>query len=233
MFETALLEEERELLWDDELVLLELVAVDALVVLGEVEAGVEPAFGVKLLLPVPKPSAAASLPLPSTVMMSLVSRDVMVRWPLALSDATTNAGPELMALMRSPIVSVPVEVYCVMLVPSSMLNVPPARMPSVDNGVFAVTGTVLVPVAGAGAELELDDVPEDDVELVDEDEELLEEPLRTCCIRAVSWDFVRVNASLLAMLARPLPRLVSASCMTVMSESSADCAWLCACACCQ
>lgn len=80
----------------------ELDAVDALDVFA--------AVGVKLLLPVPKPSAAASLPLPSMVMMSVVFRAVMVRWPLALSDAVTNAGPELMALMRSPTVSVPVDV---------------------------------------------------------------------------------------------------------------------------
>jgi hypothetical protein len=232
MLETVVLEEELEVLLDEELGLVELVADDVLAVVEELGAAEEAAFGVKLLFPVPKPSAAASLPLPSIVMMSLVSRDVMARWPLALSDATTNAGPELMALMRSPTVSVPVDVYCVMLVPSSMLNVPPGRIPSVDRGVFAVTGTVLVPVAGVGEELDFDDVPEDDVELAG-DEESLEEPPSICWMRAVSWDFVRVNASLLAILARPFPRLVSASCMTVMSESSADCAWLCDCACCQ
>ena len=76
----------------------------------ELEAMEEGVIGVKLSLPVPKPSAAASLPLPSIVMMSLVFRAVMTSLPLPLSDAVTKAGPELMALIRSPTVSSPVDV---------------------------------------------------------------------------------------------------------------------------
>ncbi len=89
-------------LLDVELVLDGLEVVDALDVFGT--------FGVKLLFPVPKPSAVASLPLPSTVTRSLVFLAVMVRCPLGLSDAVTNAGPELMALMTLATVSAPVDV---------------------------------------------------------------------------------------------------------------------------
>jgi hypothetical protein len=63
MVGTFLLEEEVEVLLDDELVLVELAAEDALVV-EELEALEEAAVGMKLLFVVPKPSAAASLPLP-------------------------------------------------------------------------------------------------------------------------------------------------------------------------
>lgn len=70
-----------------------------------------------------------------------------------------------------------------------MLNVPPGRIPSVDRGVLAVSGIVLVPVAGVGEDVELDDVPEDDVELVADEVlvvELLVEPSSTCWMRAVN-----------------------------------------------
>ena len=44
-------------------------------------------------------------------MMSLVFLAVMTRLLLALIEAVTKAGPELMALMRSATVSSPLEVY--------------------------------------------------------------------------------------------------------------------------
>ncbi len=107
-----------------------------------------------------------------------------------------------------------------------MLNVPPGRIPSVDSGVVVVSGTVPVPVAGVGDEAALDDVPEDDVVEPVADElvvvELPEVPCSTACMADVNCDFVRVNASPLAMLARPFPRLVSAEAMTLISEASAD-----------
>lgn len=76
---------------------------------GEVEA----AFGKKVLLPTPKPIAAASLPLPPTKIALVSSRLVMTSWLPALIEAVTFAlvgRSTLMALMRSPTVSVPVEV---------------------------------------------------------------------------------------------------------------------------
>ena len=104
-------------------------------------------------------------------MMSLVFLAVMTSLPLPLIEAVTKAGPELMALIRSATVSSPVEVYWVMLVPASTLNVPPGRIPSVDNGVLVVSGTVPTAVAGVGlkalidAEVveALDDVADDEV----------------------------------------------------------------------
>ena len=80
----------------------ELAPVDAV----EAAAGF---FGVKLLLPVPKPSAAASMPVPSMVTMSLVFRAAMTSLPLPLIEAVTKAGPELMALIRLATVSSPVD----------------------------------------------------------------------------------------------------------------------------
>ncbi len=62
---------------------------------------------------VPKPIAAASVPLPTTAIESLLFLLVMIRRPLLLSDAVTCAlvgRSTLMALIRSPIVSVPVDV---------------------------------------------------------------------------------------------------------------------------
>lgn len=154
------------------------------------------------------------MPLPSMVMMSLVFRAVMVSRPLALSDAVTNAGPELMALMRSATVSLPVEVYWVVLVPSSMLKVPPGRMPRLESVVLVVSGTVPVPVAGVGDEVEEADVDDDAdaLESLDEDELLeLSEVPSACWTNAEIWLLTRLSAVWLAMLARPFPRLVSAS----------------------
>jgi hypothetical protein len=149
---------------------------------------------------------------------------------LALIEATTKAGPELMALIKSATVSVPVDVYFVMFVPSLMLNVPPGNSPNDESEALLVRGTVPIPIAGAPgvlAELELDDVVEDDevVLFVDADVEL-PDGFNAACTAADSWDLTRLSACPLAMLARPLPRLVSAWPMTLMSEASADCAWL-------
>ncbi len=74
---------------------------------------VEAALGRKVSLPTPKPIAAASLPLPPTKIALVVSLLVITSWPPALSDAVTFAlvgRSTLMVLMRSAMVSVPVEV---------------------------------------------------------------------------------------------------------------------------
>lgn len=208
----------------DELALLVEVVLEVLEAFGEPEepdAVDDGVVGVKLLLPMPKPSAAASLPLLSTVTVSLLSLAVITNLPLLLIEAVTNAGPELMALIRSATVSLPVDVYLVILVPSSMLNVPPGKIPRLESVVLVVSGTVPVPVAGVGDEAEEADVDDDEdaLELLDEDE-----VPNACWTSAVIWLLTRLSAVWLAILARPFPRLVSASCMTVMSESSADCA---------
>ena len=191
--------------------------------LDDVLAAAFGAIGMKLLLPVPKPRAAASLPLPSTVTSSLSFLAVMTRLPLPLIEAVTKAGPELMALIRSAIVSVPVDVYLVMLVPSSTLNVPPGRNPRLDSEVLVVSGTVPVPVAGvgvAGAEFDVGAAAalDDDVEV---DVEVLDEPPRALCTAADNSESTRFKAVLLAMLARPFPRFVSAWAITLISEASA------------
>src|SRR5271157_2885839 len=110
-----------------------------------------------------------------------------------------------MALRRSPTVSLPVEVYVVVFVPSPTVNVPFAMIPSVYSEVLAVSGTAPVPTAGAAAvaeellvPLEVED-EEDEDDVVDEgdvpdDEDvlpvLLEPPLMelsALCTAAVSW----------------------------------------------
>jgi len=110
-----------------------------------------------------------------------------------------------------------------MLVPSSMLNVPPGRIPRLDSGVLVVSGTVPVPVAGVGeVGAELDEevpaaVPEEEA---DGDE--LEEPCSTFCIAAESSELTRLRAAPFAMVAKPFPRFVSAWAITLMSDWSAD-----------
>lgn len=69
--------------------------------------------GEKTVLPVPKPIAAAAVPVPAIVMMSLVFLLVKTSSPLALSAAVTLAlvgRSTLTALIRSATVSVPVDV---------------------------------------------------------------------------------------------------------------------------
>ena len=92
----------------------------------------------------------------------------------------------------------------VILVPSSMLNVPPARIPSVESGVLVVSGTVPVPVAGVGPVGT--ELVEEAVVLVDgvDDEVEVPDGLSAACTAAVRSVLTRCNAVPLAMLARPL-----------------------------
>ena len=74
----------------------------------------------------------------------------MTRWPLASSHAVTSAFPgasELTALIRSPTVSLPVELYVVVNVPSLTEKEPCGTKPRPSSGVPAVNGAVPVPVA--------------------------------------------------------------------------------------
>lgn len=182
--------------------LLDDVGLLADALLEELEALEEPAavaagaFGTKLLLPVPNPSAAASSPLPSTVTISVWFLAVMTSFPAPLIEAVTKAAPALMALIRSATVSVPVDVYLVMLVPSLMLNVPPGRMPSVDNAVLVDSGTVPTPVAGDGDELEALEVFADVGLLAAplDDEDVEDEPFSALCTSAEISLLTRLRA---------------------------------------
>ncbi|MGA8653352.1 MAG: hypothetical protein WB677_22555 [Xanthobacteraceae bacterium] len=142
-----------------------------------------------------------------------------------------------MALSRSPTVSLPVDVYVVVFVPSPTVIVPLAMIPSVNNEVFAVSGTVPVPTAGAATvaeelvvplevedEEDEDDVLDDGDVLDDEDVSpvLLEPPLMelsALCTAAESWVFTRLRAAWLARLAKPLDSVVDAPNMELMTES--------------
>lgn len=124
------------------------------------------------------------------------------------------------------------------MAPVPTVIVPPGRIPSVASEVLVVSGTVPVPVAGepepvavpAGEavepelDVELDDVPLDPAG----DEELPDEDCNTCWTIAEIWLLTRLRAVWLAMLDRPLDRLVSAEAMTLISAASAEEAWLCA-----
>ncbi len=63
-----------------------------------------------MLLLLPKPIAVASVPLPLMTTDAVVFLAVTVSLPLLLIEADRKAGPLLMALIKLPIVSVPVEV---------------------------------------------------------------------------------------------------------------------------
>ena len=139
--------------------------------------------------------------------------------------------------------SLPVDVYVVVFVPSPTVIVPLAMIPSVNNEVFAVSGTVPVPTAGAATVAEELVVPlevedeEDEDDVLDEgdvleegdvldDEDvspvLLEPPLMelsALCTAAESWVFTRLRAAWLARLAKPLDSVVDAPNMELMTES--------------
>jgi len=164
----------------------------------------------------------------------------MTSSPLPLSHAATFALPlagALMALIRAPTVSVPVDVYVVVLVPSLTEIFPPARIPRVNSDVVAVSGAVPVPIAGEGAEepaeFELEDDADEPVELLDAAEVELPAlpvvPWSTFWIAAVSWELTRSSAVWFAMLARPDDSVVIALPMTLMRASLCAWAWLARC----
>jgi len=114
-----------------------------------------------------------------------------------------------MALIRLTTVSVPVDAYVVVLVPSLTVILPFAGIPSTNSEVFAESGSVPVPVAGEPAELELE-------------EEVPEPPVEACsalCNAALNCALTRSSAVLFAMLARPFTSLVMRPPIAVISAS--------------
>src|SRR5580658_9380403 len=99
-----------------------------------------------------------------------------------------------------------------MLVPSPTVTVPPGRMPSVNSDVPVVSGAVPIPCAGAGGVLAVLVVVELELALgvVELDGEELELPFEfsTFSTSCEIWLLTRLIASELAMLERPLDRLV-------------------------
>jgi hypothetical protein len=129
----------------------------------------------------------------------------------------------------SPTVAPLVDVYVVESLPALTVIDPPAGIPKLDSDVFVESTAVPVPVAGAGAELDEDD----DGEPVELDDDELVLPDKMLCIAADNWELTRSNAVWLAMLARPLPKLVSAELMALITESVASVELSSDCACCQ
>lgn len=122
------------------------------------------------------------------------------------------------------------------MAPAPTVIVPPGRIPSVARDVAVVSTTVPVPVAGAAVELLVADELEPEAALVDPlDEEELELPdaCSCCCTSAVIWLSTRFKALELAMLARPLPKFVSAELMALITESVAVVVLSFSSACCQ
>jgi hypothetical protein len=89
-----------------------------------------------------------------------------------------------------------------------------------------VTGAVPVAVAGTAAEPDDPEEPEEVEESDEGDDEVELFEASRLCIAAVNWVLTRLNAVWLAMLASPLPKLVSAELMAEITESVAACALL-------
>ncbi len=128
--------------------------------------------------------------------VSVASLLAITSSPMLLNDAPTNALPAtfaLMALTRSATVSVPVDVYVVVLVPSLTLIVPVAGIPSVNSEVLLASGTVPVPVAGSLEKLEEAEkfAEREELELEEDEAELPE--LAFFC-RAAIWLLTRSKA---------------------------------------
>ncbi len=216
----------------DEEPVAEFDELEELEVLEKLEEGL---VGAKVSCPAPKPMAAASVPLPPTVTELVASLLAITRSPLLLSQAATFAWPAtfaLMALIRSPTVSVPVEVYVVVRVPSLTVTVPFARIPRVNSEVLVVSGAVPVPVAGEPKGLELEE-EEEPVEPLDVEEvkplellELSEPGCSTFCMAAVNSVLTRFRAVWLAMLDKPLDSVVMALAMTLIRAALRAADWV-------
>lgn len=136
---------------EDAVVLDELAEVDAVEELPVLAAA--GAVGWKLEFLAPKPTFDAKSP--PTEIESVRFLPVRTSWLLEFNDAVTCAFAAmfglLMALIKSPTVSVPVEANVVVLVPSLTVIVPFSGIPSVRSEVVGESGTVPVPVAAAPA----------------------------------------------------------------------------------
>jgi len=127
-----------------------------------------------------------------------------------------------MAPIRSATVSVPVEAYVVVLVPSLTVIVPFWGIPRVNSEVFVASGTVPVPVAGEGLEeLEEPELEADALEALAaaDDVELPELPEIALCSAAESAVLTRFKAVWLARLARPWASLDMALPISVINAS--------------
>lgn len=125
-------------------------------------------------------------------------------------------------MIRSATVSLPVDVYVVVFVPSLMVILPFLTIPKASSEVLVVTDAVPVPVAGKGAGAGFDEL----VELADEDpvapfddEPVVPVPLSTFSTAADSSVLTRLSAVWLAMLARPVARFVMAEPIALMTEA--------------
>lgn len=114
-----------------------------------------------------------------------------------------------MAPIRSATVSVPVDAYVVVLVPSLTVILPPAGIPRVMSEVLVESGTVPVPIAG---EPTLEELEVDASELAVAD-------CTALCKAAVNWALTRSSADLFAMLARPFTSFVMRLPTAVISAS--------------
>ena len=115
----------------------------------------EGAVGWKVLFATPNPTSDAKIP--PTVTASVLFLLLRTSLPWLSRDAVTRAlvaTLALIVLMRSATVSVPVDAYVVVLVPSLTVIVPFGGMPRVRSEVPRVSGTVPVPFAGEPDELE-------------------------------------------------------------------------------
>jgi hypothetical protein len=188
--------EELALLVEEPAVLDELDDAELPVELEELAVVGVGAVGWKLEFWAPKPTVDAKRP--PTEIESVRFLPVRTRLPLEFNDAVTCALAAmfglLMALIRSPTVSEPVDANVVVLVPSLTVIVPFLGIPSVRSEVADESGTVPVPVAGAPAAGVLE------VELL----EPACEAWIALCSAATSWAWTRVAASPVAILARPL-----------------------------
>jgi hypothetical protein len=107
--------------------------------------------------------------------------------------------------------------------PVPTVIVPPGSMPSVDSEVLVVTRAVPIAVAGEPEELEVElEVVEDPLDPLDDDEVELPDGFNACSTSDVISLLTRFNAVLLAMLARPLAKFVSAWPITLISASAAE-----------
>jgi hypothetical protein len=108
-----------------------------------------------------------------------------------------------------------------------------ARIPRLDSDVPVVSRAVPMAVAGVGAELE-DAAEPDALEAADVEDPVDDVELPEGCSKLwtseISWELTRFKAVLLAILERPLDRVVIALPITLINESSADTVWFWACA---
>ncbi len=158
--------------------------------------------GWKAELPLPKPMALASVPLPTSAIESFWFLLLTTSLPLLLSEAVTCAlvgRSRLIASIRSPTVSVPVDVYVVAFKPALIVIVPPGRIPKLDSGVPVVSTAEPMPVAGPPDVLVVRDVPgdpefeENDAAVALDDDEP-EWPCNRLWTPATSWELTRCKA---------------------------------------